>query len=407
MINNSSYTDANNFSISKIQIRGTSTYVLPESELISLTIHESLKNFVDGNISFSDQAGIVDVLNMTGNELIDIEFNSKSKSNSDLKFSKTFRICNFQRYTDELGINEYVQIDFCNQAIIENNLIRKSQAFSNLSASQIIQNILSQFSSLRTINFDIEETLYTRDYVSPIQRPFDIIQDIMQHCSSKQTKSCTMFFYEDRDGIKFKSLGSLKLASPKYKLIKEGNAFNRSYKDDELQAQDVVTRNGSNLFNNTERAWYGCRTIEHSLINKTVVINDLTESEFTGYVPLMNDHVPLRSDDVSNIDVPFNKVNLVSGDGFYESDGKVPQGHVGCVSDMEKSHIITKSLYIKIAGCTNITVGDTITLSHITLSDDLKSKTLSGVWLITNLKHILTQKEFYTEIEVLSDSDVR
>lgn len=407
MIDNSSYIQKNNFAISKIQIRGTTTYVLPDSELNSLEIQESLQNFITGSISFSDQAGIVDLLSMTGNEVIDIEFYSKSGSNADIKFTKTFRVINYQRFADQMGINEYVKIDFCNQAIIENNLISKSQSFSNQSASQIITKILAQFSSLRTFDIDIEETLYARDYISPIQRPFDIIQDLMKNCSSKATKSCTMFFYEDRDSIKFKSLGTLKLAEPKYTLIKEGDSINRSYNDNELQASDVVVKNGANVLNNTNRAYYGCRTISHSLINKTVDIYDLNKESLKNNVPLMNDVYPEREDGIASSDMPFNKVQLVSSDGYYESDGLAPQGHVNGIRAMEQAHIITKSLYIRLSGCTNLTVGDTINLKHLTLTDDLRSQILAGKWVIINLKHILDRTEFSTEIEVLTDSDIR
>lgn len=407
MIENSSYIQENNFVISKIQIRGTSNYVLPEGELNSIEIQESLQNFITGSISFSDQAGIVDLLGMTGNEVIDIEFYSKSGSNADIKFTKTFRVTNYQRFADQMGINEYVKIDFCNQAIIENNLISKSQAFSNQSASQIITKILSQFSSLRTFDIDIEETLYARDYISPIQRPFDIIQDLMKNCSSKPTKSCTMFFYEDRDGIKFKSLGTLKLADAKYTLIKEGDSVNRGYETDELQAKDVIVKNGANVLNNTNRAYYGCRTISHSLINKTIDVYDLDKDKLKTNVPLMNDVYPQRDDDIANADMPFNKVQLVSSDGYYESDGLAPQGHVNGIRAMEQAHIITKSLYIRLAGCTNLTVGDTINLKHLTLTDDVRSQVAAGKWIIINLKHILDRNEFFTEIEVLTDSDIR
>ena len=407
MINNTSYIPQNNFTVSKFAIRGTSQYVLASSGIVKLYIYESLDQLVHGSATILDQSGLVDRLKMTGNELLELEFNSRSGNSSDPVYKKTFRITSFSRASDDAGVNELIEIKFCNQADVDNRLIKKSKAFINKTVSECVTELLSEFKAFTDAktNIEVEETLYTRDYRAPLLHPFDIIKELAKNCSSKPTRSCTFFFYEDRDGVKFKSLGALKEQAANYTIrnqAKDEGHYNAG-DGDVIYAQALSTQAGADVLETT----YGNQTIEHSLVNKSIVYHNLDNEQFKINNPLMNDNYPLQQDTIRDSDKPYQTVNLVSGDNFYQSSGKLVQGHINGVQVMELQSLIQKDVICVIPGDTDIKVGDTINLDQLTLSGEVKSEVLAGKWLITKLKHEITPTEFYTHLELMSDSNVK
>lgn len=406
---NSSYIRHNNYVINEISIRNDELVVNVTTAIEGVLIFESLDSLVHGKLLLHDHSGLVDRLKMSGNEMIDISFQSYSGSIPDEKYEKTFRIVSYVRGTDEMGINEIIEMHFENQAIIENNLVKKSRPYVNMAVSDIIKNLLSGFNSLSNYKIDIEPTLYTRVYYATMLRPFTIIQDLLKNCASKINRSCKFFFYEDREGIKVKSLGSLKSAEPVYTIKKEGQSVTQltSPSNNIIFSNKLYTKAGTNLVDTIRNGIYGNRTVTHSLINKKLTYHNIDRESFIASNPLMNAKPQRQDDSIRKSDMPFTTTVLMPADGFYKDSGSLPQGHLSGVQVVETAHIITKGVLCMIPGNTNLKVGDTVYLDHVTLSDEVNSKVLSGKWIISALKHDLSTKTFYTHLELMTDSDVR
>lgn len=406
---NSSYKPENNFQVFKITIRGSSQYVLAENSIVGLTVYESIHDMVDAQLLIKDHSGLVDRLALTGNELVDIQFASRTGNKLDRKYTKTFRINNYQRMMDSIGVNELIEFTLISPSLIENNLIKKSKAFVNKTVAQCVAEVLGEMPSLSKTDKQIEDTLFTRTYHSPLMRPFDIIHDIKRNCASKTTKSCTFYFYEDVEGIKFKSLGAMKQSTPIYTIANEAKGASQfaTKENGRISATTVYTKYGYSIHDTTRNGKYGARTISHSLVRKKITTHDLTRDKFLVDSPLMNAASQRQDDHIRDADKPFNAVHLVPDDGNYENDGSGSSGHVASIHTMEVAQIVSKDIVIKIPGNTNIKCGDTVFLDHLSISSEAKSYIASGKWLVTKVKHSISPSEYYTTMEVMSDSDLK
>lgn len=409
-ISSQGYRAENQFQVDNIIIRGRDSYAIVTNDVISLDVYESLDSLVQGSFIISDTAGVVDLLQITGEESIDIHFRSRTADGFHKEYKKTFRVDTFTRFMDKTGQIELVEFFFINQAVIENNLIKKSQVYKNKSVSEVIRSILGEFRSLSTSNIDIEDTLHQRTFHARFKKPFEVIHTLMQNAASKVNRSCKFMFYEDRDGIKFRSLGSLKSVEPKLVITKEAHSdklFNPS--SNRVVSLRLHTTKGADIYNSTQEAEYGVRIYSHSLINKTIDVIDLTATKSARENPTLNDSPLRKEQEINDTEGVFNTVLVRSSDGFYEND-HVPQGHVNAVRMMENG-MNNKGMVAEIPGNTSLTVGDIVTIEHLTLSNASQSEVAGGKWLIKNLAHKLNlggdTKTFTTELILTSDSMIK
>lgn len=399
----------NTFTLDKVIIRGLTEYANVTTNVISMDIYESLSGFIDGSFVVNDPVGLIDALKIVGDEAIDIQFRSGSGDNTKT-YRKTFRLNNYTRFVAPAGNVEMVEFFFVNQAEIENKLTKKSQTFSNKTISEMVRIILSGFKSLAETDIQIEDTLYQRSYQARLQRPLDIIETIRKNAASKNNKSCDFYFYEDRDGVKFKSLGSLKGKEPEYTIVKEAQSsrMHNSGQTELITALRMYTPKGADMIELSAAGRYGARVYSHSLINKKIIIRDITEDKAIKNNPYMNAKPISEEKEIIDSDMPFNTVYITPADGYYEPDVNLPQGHLLAVKLMEQMN--PKIVLAEIPGNVSLTVGDVVNLEHVSISNNFSSNAVSGKWLIGKLAHKFSlgdaEKKFTTELELITDSKV-
>lgn len=404
--NNISTLPQNNFTLNSVVIRGMTAFADVTSNISELNIYESLDSLMCGELYILDVSGITDILNMTGDEGIDIQFSSKKGDALHATFKKSFRVTDFYKMNNKLASAEVVCIKFCNQATIENNLIKKSKAYVNKSSSSIIKDLLSNFQCLASTTLNIEDTLYQRDFVSGWATPFSIIHTLLESSASKTTNSCKFFFYEDRDAINITSLSTLKAKPPIYTLINEADSYkkhNSGYGTDIIANRMHLIR-GANVTDSTKSGDYGVRVYTHSLINKTIKIYDLTNTTFAAELPPMNSVDLIQSEEMETYAKPFNSIAIEPADGFYSYSGRPTQGHMTAIRTMEETKIDKKIIFAEIPGNTDLTVGNTVTINAFSLYDPVKSYNISGKWIINKIKHRITTKVYLMELELITDS---
>ncbi|WVX87479.1 tail protein [Vibrio phage EniLVp02] len=393
----------NNFTITRVLIRGLAKYAEVGANVAQMDIYESLEGLVTGRVYLLDVVGIIDILNMTSEEGIDIQFASKKGNLFHREWRKSYRITNYYKTTSPTGRTDAVCIEFCNQADIENNAKKKSQTYRDKSTSEVIESILSDFNSIDMSKVDIEPTLYQRTFTAAVQRPFSVIRRMLDNSASKLTRSCQFYFYEDRDGIKTRSLGNLKQnQTPEYTLQQEAGSV-KAYTNGEVKnipAKRITLVRGVDA---SQRDRYGCRTITHSLINKTIITQDMTEDKLYRDNPMLNSEDLVREPDIVAADRPFNSVMILPGDGYYRDGTKLPQGHIQSVSHMERARIDRRVVNAQIPGNTDLTVGNLVNLKMVSIENE-SSNNLSGVYIISKIHHIITTTRYVMDLELITDS---
>ncbi|AJT61151.1 hypothetical protein [Vibrio phage XZ1] len=403
-----------NFVVSKIHIRGVDFASAVENEITHMEIYESLDGLVSGMFMFTDSVGIVDTVRMTGFEAIDVDFASYVGEQANKVYRKTFRATGISRMPSTTGGFETIIVRFTNNLLTLNDYVKRPYVFKKTSISNIIKTILDNLGDEKPV-YEIESSLYQRDYVTKIGKPYDIISSLVDHASTDVNNSCKFMFYEDRDSVKFASLGTIRNKDYDYIIRKgadTGDGKWTSGRGKTITALRVVVKEQSNM-HEISSGLFGSRTYSHSLIRKKLTTKDVRRGDYIEKVGILNDKAHMytsESEFPSEVPVteqPLNSIQLISNDGFYEHDNKHPLGSVHGVSLMEETYLNAKQILVEIPGNTNITVGDVVFLDyHAVTGDNHSSLDVSGKWIVHELKHRVEPNSFITTLELSSDSSM-
>lgn len=414
MLAKSSSSPSENYMVAKVQIRGVDRTADMTSAMVKLDIYESIDGLTSGVVSINDTIGLVDQLLMCGLEAIDIEFASGVGGSYKKSYKKSFRVIGISRAQNGPSSKELVTIRFAHNLMVSNDYVKNPYVFKATSISAMVKTILDALGD-ETPTYDIENTLYQRDYITPIARPLDTIFKLAEHASSRDNDSCRFLFYEDRDSIRFKSLGTLR--AQEYEFIIRKGATTGDEKFD-AGVTNILTANRVSVSDqsNVEQmavGMYGSRTVSHSLIRKKLVTSDVKRQQYIDTIGVINDNAHMyTSPDVLQPEMieqeqPLNSIQLVPGDGFYTKSNNHPLGNNQGVGFMEDTYIHSKKITVEIAGNTNLTVGEMIYLDYAGIqSEGTGSIPASGKWLISDVRHSVDQmrKVFMTTIDLVSDS---
>lgn len=403
-----------NFVLSKIVIRGLDFASSVENEITHMEIYESLTGLTSGMFMFTDSIGVVDTVRMSGFEAVDVEFASYVGEQANKVYRKTFRATGVSRVPSKTGGFETVIVRFTSNLLTLNDYVKRPYVFKKTSISNIIKTILDNLGDEAPV-YDIETSLYQRDFVTRIAKPLDVINSIVDHASTDVNNSCKFLFYEDRDMVRFASLGTIRDKEYEFIIRKgadTGAAKWSSGRGNALTALRVMVKEQSNM-HGISTGLFGSRTYSHSLIRKKLITKDVRRVDYIEQVGILNDnaHMFTEEDDfeseVPEAEQPLNSIQLLSADGFYEHDNKHPLGSIHGVSLMEETYIGAKKLVVEIPGNTNITVGDVVFMDyHSVTGDSHSSLDISGRWVVYDLKHRVEPNSFVTTLELSSDSSI-
>ncbi|AAQ64403.1 hypothetical protein KVP40.0334 [Vibrio phage KVP40] len=403
-----------NFVVSKIHIRGLDFAASVENEITHMEIYESLNGLVSGMFMFKDSIGVVDTIRMTGFEAIDVEFASYVGEQANRVYQKSFRATGISRMPARTGGFETVLVRFTNNLLTLNDYVKRPYVFKKTSISNIIKAILDNLGDEKP-EYEIETSLYQRDFVTKIGKPYDIIKSIVDHASTDVNNSCKFMFYEDRDSVKFASLGSIRDKEYEYIIRKgadTGDGKWTSGNTNTITALRVVVKEQSNM-HEISSGLFGSRTYSHSLIRKKLTTKDVRRNDYIAQVGILNDRAHMYTNElefaseVPETEQPLNSIQLLPNDGFYEHDNKHPLGSIHGVSLMEETYLKAKQIIVEIPGNTNITVGDVVFLDyHAVTGENHSSLDASGRWIVHELKHRVEPNSFITTLELSSDSSV-
>lgn len=183
-------------------------------QMIELNYFEDIyNNTISGSVVITDAVGLINFASLNGTEFINIRF----LKSDDLKISidRNFRVFAISdRRFDSANNNEIYKIEFCSEEYIVSEQYRVSKSYKNTSITKIVSDITLNYLGIGKDNnskfISIDETLGTYDFVLPNKKPIETINWLANYAIPKNyPNGADILFFENRIGYFFTSLQNL------------------------------------------------------------------------------------------------------------------------------------------------------------------------------------------------------
>jgi hypothetical protein len=426
------------------------------SLVAEMNIYEGInKNSVAGTLVILDSINLIGNLPIQGTERISFKLSTPGAHEFGHIVDcseETGYPMHVYKLTDKKQLNEgtcsYV-LHFCSREFLRSLRTRVSEAFTG-TIDQMVTKILSDKDYL-----DSKKTLFyqkTRNQdklVVPNLRPFKAIEMLSKRALSDQTESSSAgyHFYETTKGFHFRSFESMSVDS-RGMLREVKQEFNYMPMNSDPSITGVIPTKGGqkvdkilhdltsvedykfinnfhDVATNTALGTYGHRVITHNLYNKSYKISDyhyhnyFNDTKHTdGPNPAIVD-TPVDFDDKGVSDYPESRVSVMPTTQFahgedtgafgidVEQDGITEAARVS----QRNAVVAGTKLKLTIKGQSYLQVGDVIQFNILSVENKVNSEGkqdphFSGRYIIENMRHRVTTREYLQVIECAKDSVV-
>jgi hypothetical protein len=396
--------------------------------VFSLDYYEDIYSFVtSGSITLNDAQGFPELLQLTGNEFIEINFGKyKDSVNSTDQIFRVYKMgernpgknLNSQRFT----------LYFCSEELLLSEQTKISKSYSGQKISEIVWDVLLEQMQVDIKKiYNIEETTGVYDFLVPRLKPFEAISWVSTYARPEGTDlvGADMLFFETKDGYNFRSIQSMISSVPyatyKYQLQNVDNLGGLQNKLSSILEYEFtkVYDALSEISNGT----FASKLLTIDPLTRSFKSTNFDYSDFQKQVKTLNEGtitndvinrlgktISQASDSVlkfmtSNADqlsVPFikNKQAGVAKDIYVET--YVPQRTAQLA--LANYNVIK----LTIPGDPGITAGRTIQLDLPSIKPSTSTRQLdkfySGKYLVTAVRQMIGVNTFQTVLEIAKDS---
>ena len=205
---------AGEYEIEEIRLFSSSGNIIPLNGLImQLSLFENIFSpTMSGQITLLDTNSIVLNLPIIGQEYLSFKIKTASfgSEGTDI-IDYTENVFSIYKIDTRLMGDgaEAIVLHFASPEMMRNNRTRVSKSYTN-SLDKIVTDVLQNERYLNSKkDLFIEETVGVRKLVAPNSLPFTFIQKLSSEAISQEHGSPYFLFYENKDGIHFRSLDSL------------------------------------------------------------------------------------------------------------------------------------------------------------------------------------------------------
>lgn len=177
-----------------------------------ISYYEDIYTFVvSGYIKIEDSQGLLESLQLTGNEYLEVNFN-KIKNGPSIN-DQIFRVYKVGDRIPSSNLNtQYYTLYFCSEELVLSEQIKMSKSYKGTQISEMVSDILTNVLKTNKKNINvIEETSGMYDFVVPKMKPLEAISWLSTYARPAATGAlgADMLFFETRDGYNFRSLQSM------------------------------------------------------------------------------------------------------------------------------------------------------------------------------------------------------
>lgn len=389
--------------------------------LVEMSFFEDMYSFVvSGYILLRDGRGIVEKLQLSGKEDIEIAF-GKTKAGKE-NVSKKYKIYSIpDRKPVGNQTSEYIKIYFCSKELFDSEQKKVTKSYKGKAIHQIITDILLNELKVDPKRIDLqnfEKTTGVYDFVIPTLKPFEAISWLSTYAKPIKTGGvgADMLFFESKDGYQFRSISSIYKDQPY-------NTYTYDIKNTEGQTFDRKTTSvldyqfvkGFDALNEINSGTFVNRVLSFDPLNRMFNFKDFNYSK--DKVDSLNRNSPTDVTEytdargslklvVSNSNQKFNPT-LSDFKSVLSPDVFVPENLRYRTSQLSAANYTV--LKIRVPGDTGLTAGSTIVFNILSLDYTEGKRGLdkfySGKYLVTAVRHIVqSQGVFQTILEITKDS---
>jgi hypothetical protein len=427
-----------------------------QSLVSEMNIYEGInKNSVAGTLVILDSINLIGNLPIQGTERLSFKLSTPGAHEFGHIVDcseETGYPMHVYKLTDKKQLNEgtcsYI-LHFCSREFLRSLRTRVSESFEG-TIDEMVTKILADENYL-----DSKKTLFyqkTRNQdklVVPNMRPFKAIEMLSKRALSDQTESNSAgyHFYETTKGFHFRSFESMSVDSrgmprevkQEFNYMpmnadssitgviptKDGKQIDKIIHDLTSVEDYKFINNFHDVAANTALGTYGHRVITHNLYNKSYKVSDyhyhnyFNQTKHTdGPNPAIVD-TPVDFDDKNVSDYPESRISVMPTTQYaYDEDTgnfgiDVEQDGITEAARVSQRNAVSAGTKLKltIKGQSYLQVGDVIQFNILSVENKTNSEGkqdphFSGRYIIENMRHRVTTREYLQVIECAKDSVV-
>lgn len=403
--------------------------------LTELSFFEDMYSFVvSGYIILRDGVGLVEKLQLSGKEQIQISFGSTkggsenvSKLPGNLKKYRIYSIPDRRPVGNQTS--EFIKIYFCSEELFDSEQIKVVKSYKGKAIHQIITDILLtqlKVDPKRIDTQNFEKTTGVYDFIIPTLRPFEAISWMCTYAKSANSggKDADMLFFETKDGFQFRSISSIHKDRP-YKTYTYNikNIEGQTLDQKATSVLDYQFVKDFDALNEINSGTFANRVMAFDPLNRTINFKDFDYKK--DITSRLNKNLPTDASEYGTNPKEFARgaLKLVVSNSnqktkpTFQNLDPFQQGLSKdlFIQDTVKNRTAQLALAnytilkIRVPGDTGLTAGSVINLNMPALDykDGKKqlNKFYSGKYLVTAVRHILqSQGVFQTILEITKDS---
>jgi len=399
-----------------------------------ISYHEDLfGGVVSGYVMVTESNAYSELLSLTGNEFLLLNFSKYADTNDII--SKKFRVYKMdKRKLSGTMYTEAFCLQFCSEELLVSEQYKLSKSYPNQQINQVITDICTTGLGISSDRLSIDETYGVYSFVIPKLKPLDAINWLSTYARPNDGNSAgdkftgaDMLFFENNKGFNFKSLQTLT----------DGNNLTvyNTYRYDPKNINEAnLTEEVLNVTTYEILDSYDTLNAINSgmFANQLLSVDILTRKRMTtnfDYFAYWNDsstgglnNYPITNNYQNRFGKKLNETNQATlklvFSNFDEANNAVVQANPGSVAPniFAETYIPYRTaqlalanytrLKVSVPGDPNLTVGTVIEFELISRDPSSKGLDLfySGNYLVTAVRHLVTQNDYKTVMEIAKES---
>ena len=422
---------AGDYNIKEIKLFTSSGNVIDLSAVVmAINIYEDIFSpSITCSIAVVDTNAIITNAPITGQDYISFKITTPGLENQSIDFTQN--VMSIYRIDSRMSVSagtEVFTLHFCSPEGLRDNRVRVSKSYTN-SINNIVEDVLtSKFYIHSNKDLFIEPTVGIKKMVVPNMHPFKLINLLKREAQAEYNGSPHYLFYENINGIHFRSLDSL-YAQKEIGTYHSGDAGTIDFKEGgfgnveyELKRVLEYQFNANNdTLKNIAGGMLASSIISYDIYNKNYsyndfdYINDFQEYDRVGGNDIQDNHpiynqVALDEFDNTISEFPDSRIHLhptstVNGADaqhyYYETKSypytstKIDETYLSRQSKFMELND-GASITMEINGTTTVYAGSIINfdmpINGTDHEDEKTDKYYSGRYLIQSTRHMFDQK---------------
>jgi hypothetical protein len=425
-----------------------------QSLVSEMNIYEGInKNSVAGTLVILDSINLIGNLPIQGTERLSFKLSTPGAHEFGHIVDcseETGYPMHVYKLTDKKQLNEgtcsYI-LHFCSREFLRSLRTRVSESFEG-TIDEMVTKILADkdyLDSKKTLFY--QKTRNADKLVVPNMRPFKAIEMLSKRALADDSKGAGYHFYETTKGFHFRSFESMSVDSrgmprevkQEFNYMpmnadssitgviptKDGKQIDKIIHDLTSVEDYKFINNFHDVAANTALGTYGHRVITHNLYNKSYKVSDyhyhnyFNQTKHTdGPNPAIVD-TPVDFDDKNVSDYPESRISVMPTTQYaYDEDTgnfgiDVEQDGITEAARVSQRNAVSAGTKLKltIKGQSYLQVGDVIQFNILSVENKTNSEGkqdphFSGRYIIENMRHRVTTREYLQVIECAKDSVV-